>query len=89
MATRKKTHCCRVCGLNQRELPWGEDGKIPTYDICPCCGVEFGNEDYTLDSTKRYRAKWLGNGAKWFDDREKPLEWNLEDQLDQIPVSFR
>lgn len=20
--------------------PWGDDGKTPTYDICPCCGVE-------------------------------------------------
>ncbi len=43
-------HNCRVCGLYIDDLPWGEDGNCPTYEICSCCGVEFGNEDYTVES---------------------------------------
>lgn len=35
---------CRVCGLYLGYQPWGEDGKTPSYEICPCCGVEFGYE---------------------------------------------
>lgn len=50
-------HNCRVCGLHIDDLPWGQDGNSPTYDICPCCGVEFGYEDYTAESARRYREK--------------------------------
>ena len=32
---------CPVCGYPLSDYnPWGDDGKTPTYDICPCCGVE-------------------------------------------------
>ena len=43
-----KNNFCPICGypLDNYNL-WGDDGKTPTYDICPCCGVEWGNEDYT------------------------------------------
>lgn len=41
-------HFCRVCGLYIEDEPWGKDGSCPTYEICSCCGVEFGNEDYIL-----------------------------------------
>ena len=33
---------CRVCGKVQDDPTWGEDGKTPTFDICDCCGVQFG-----------------------------------------------
>lgn len=80
---------CRVCGLYIKDSPWGKDGCSPTYEICPCCGVEFGNEDYTIESTKRYRATWINKGFKWFDSTEKPKHWNKEEQLNMIPVEFR
>ncbi|WP_407906848.1 hypothetical protein [Escherichia coli] len=44
---------CRVCGAEQPEAPWGDDGETPTYDICNCCGVEFGYEDSTVQSIKK------------------------------------
>jgi len=61
----KKEHYCRICGLYIEDLPWGEDGNTPSYEICPCCGVEFGHEDYTILSAKEYRIKWLKDGADW------------------------
>jgi len=50
---------CRVCGYNNLEPPWGDDGKSPTYDYCPCCGVEFGYQDACIEGIKSYRKKWL------------------------------
>ena len=81
-------HNCRVCGFYIDDLPWGEDGNCPTYEICPCCGVEFGNEDSSKESTKRYREKWINEGLTWFDPKEKPKEWNKEEQFRNIPQEF-
>lgn len=83
-----ESNVCRVCGLYLDEPPWGEDGNTPSYLICPCCGVEFGNEDYTVGATRAYRARWLDSGAKWFRPRDKPLDWNLEHQLRQVPQDY-
>jgi hypothetical protein len=84
-----KNHNCSVCGLYIEDAPWGEDNKTPTYEICPCCGVEFGNEDYTTKSVAAYRSKWLSEGATWFLKKQKPMEWDLEVQLKDIPTKWR
>ena len=46
---------CRVCGYKLNFKIWGDDGHTPSYEMCPCCGVEFGNEDYTISSIHKYR----------------------------------
>lgn len=79
---------CLVCGFKQIEPPWGEEGKNPSHDICDCCGVEFGYEDWTNESTKSYRKKWIEGGAKWFQPNSKPVNWNLEEQLRSIGDEF-
>lgn len=84
----KNEHYCRVCGFFIKDKPWGSDGKSPTYDICPCCGVEFGNEDYSIDSIRKYRTHWINAGTAWFDTNQKPDNWNLEEQLDNIPIEY-
>ncbi len=79
---------CRVCGYRHSEPQWGEDGKSPNYEICPCCGVESGNEDYTIESIRRYRKSWIEEqGSKWFYPG-KPSNWSLDDQLTNIPHEF-
>lgn len=50
-------HFCRICGLYSEDKPWGEDGNCPTYEFCLCCGVEFGYEDYTVESVINYREQ--------------------------------
>lgn len=84
-----KQHNCRVCGLYIENAPWGYDGMSPTYEICPCCGVEFGNDDYTIESVKTYRTEWIKRGANWFTPKEKPNNWNLEEQLKKIPLGYK
>lgn len=70
------------------DLPWGEDGNCPTHEICPCCNVEFGYEDYTVESAKQYRRKWINEGANWFELAEKPENWDEKEQFKKIPKEF-
>lgn len=58
----KEIRYCRVCGLKYEEPPWGFDGKTPSFEICQCCGVEFGYEDATVVGVNRYRKKWISSG---------------------------
>jgi rubredoxin len=48
-----KKNICRVCGLiYDKFYPWGEDGEVPSHDICDCCGTEFGYDDVSIESSK-------------------------------------
>lgn len=80
---------CRVCGLYIDTPPWGENYTTPTYEICPCCGVEFGNEDYDYESVIIYRENWINQGANWFLNKEKPQIWNIKKQMMNIPKTFQ
>lgn len=78
---------CRVCGLQQSEPPWGADGRSPTFEICPCCGVEFGYEDVNETSALQARNAWLANGARWTTPTARPADWDVEVQLRQLGAS--
>ena len=83
-------HCCRVCGLDHEYFIWGQDGKSPTFDICECCGVEFGYGDTSVQNCIDIRKHWIEvENAKWRDHKLKPEGWNLEQQLRQIPNKFQ
>ena len=49
------------------------------YNICPCCGTEFGNDD-ALRSHEELRERWILAGANWFFGAE-PEHWNPWIQL--------
>lgn len=76
---------CPVCGLPLGDFaPWGTDGKTPTYEICPCCGVEWGYEDDSREARRAFRHRWLASGAEWFHPQERPRDWNLDRQLKNV-----
>ncbi len=79
-----KNSMCKVCGLLLDEAPWGEDGETPSFEICDCCGVEFGYEDSTIESIKRYREMWIKSGTKWFNAKKRPSVWSLKEQLKNV-----
>lgn len=85
LSTKKRTFIndkkCRVCGYELAYFPWGENNDTPSYEICPCCGAEFGCDDYTPEAIKVYREKWIKSGAKWFNPNMMPTNWSLEKQL--------
>lgn len=72
---------CRVCGWLSDDAPWGKDGATPSFEICDCCGVQFGYEDCNAASIVSFRKTWLDKGASWFNKDVRPENWSLEDQL--------
>jgi hypothetical protein len=69
---------CPVCAY--RELPYPPNN----YNICPCCGTEFGNDDQ-LVTHFQLRQQWIANGAHWFFG-DPPVNWDPYVQLSRIPV---
>jgi len=43
----------------------------PSYEVCPRCGFEFGNDDNpgtgVPSSFEQYRLEWESEGCPWFD----------------------
>jgi hypothetical protein len=79
---------CHVCGWGLAEPPWGDTGTDPSWCICGCCGCEFGYEDCQASGVLAYRQRWLAAGATWFNPKDRPAGWNLEEQLRHIPTEL-
>ncbi len=80
---------CPVCGYDKLlEEPFDSEGN-PSYEICNCCGFEFGYDDSSEGiSIHNYRKKWINEGAPWFNLNLKPKNWNLNEQLNNINKTF-
>jgi len=87
-----KNMTCRICGfLYDDYYPWGENGNTPDYEMCACCGGEFGFDDDIHACGKpiqEYRSKWIDEGANFYNPSKRPENWNLEVQLGNIPEEF-
>jgi len=80
---------CFVCGKSAgTDPPWGEGGDCPTFEICPCCGCEFGYEDCRASGIKKNRMAWIAKGCPWFNPMQRPDGWNVTDQLRNIPMNL-
>ena len=62
--------------------------KTLAFEICGCCGVDFGYQDCTPKYAEKFRENWLKTKGKWACPDEKPTNWSLEEQLKQIPETF-
>lgn len=89
MCNNNQNLYCRVCGYTQEDPPWGQDGICPKYEICDCCGVEFGYGDCSLKAIKSTRQRWLSGGALWKYPKEQPINWSLEKQMQNIPEEYK
>ncbi|WP_276729934.1 hypothetical protein [Bacillus sp. (in: firmicutes)] len=70
-------HTCPVCGFKGlTEPPYDHEGNH-SHEICPCCGFQFGFDDYEMrredgsyldpsESIAAYRKNWLAGGAVIF-----------------------
>lgn len=69
------TYLCPVCGYDQLENP------PERYEICPCCGTEFENDDELL-THEELRREWIAGGMKWWSTSDRvPSSWNPTVQL--------
>lgn len=71
------------------EKLWG----MASYEVCPCCGFEFGNDDNAgtgpNSSFSEYLGEWIvDEKMQWLIPELKPANWNLADQLKKagIPI---
>lgn len=72
---------CRICGSCEGYMPWGEDGQTPSFEICPCCSVQFGYEDMNISGILKYRSEWI-KSKKFLSDKKYLL------QLENIPKKY-
>ena len=82
---------CLVCGFPKLTEGPFDDYGCPTYEICPCCGFEFGFDDESEGiSYVEYREKWIAGGFHWFREDEEPTNWDrqlMEKQLSNSILS--
>lgn len=86
---KKEKYICPVCGYKGLDEPAYDETYLEgSYDICSCCGCEFGFDDFDfkLLTFQTAQNKWLSEGAMWFNKNEKPKNWNLEDQLKNLKL---
>ncbi|MEK4669955.1 hypothetical protein [Niallia sp. FSL R7-0271] len=85
---RKRFYICSVCGFDKLPGPLYSETGIPDVSlICRCCGFQSGFDDAELGySFESYRNEWIQNGAEWFREAEKPVNWDLVKQLSNINI---
>ena len=81
----KKVFLCPVCGYDRLAFePYQNDGCLPSLEICPCCGFQFGYDDYPNkeEGIISWRNEWIDSGCIWFSKGEKPYDgWNPYKQI--------
>lgn len=75
------TYACPVCGYaGLTEPPYDRFG-CASFDICACCGTEFGYDD-SATSHEELRRAWIDAGALWYSKASQPpSDWNAEAQM--------
>ncbi|MFJ3235870.1 hypothetical protein [Streptomyces sp. NPDC086787] len=87
MRSEEDEDICRVCGYSDGGLFY--EDTWATNAICPCCGAESGIQALSLQGAREYRGYWIGQGARWFRQKEQPPGWDLVKQLTKIPREWR
>ncbi len=71
---------CPICGYGPRLEPYKSVEELRgSYDICVCCGCEYGYDD-----TPATFEGWKHSGYKWFSPKAMPPQWNLDEQLTHV-----
>ncbi|MCM3196553.1 hypothetical protein [Priestia megaterium] len=83
---KRKSYVCLVCGYSHLSRPLYNKKGTPNIGlICSCCGFQPKYDEMELGMTiDEYREYWLQGGNIWFEDRAKPKDWDLKQQLNNI-----
>lgn len=80
MVQQVKTHC-PVCGYTQLSEPAYDKSGLASFQVCPCCGTQFGYDDATT-THDALRERWMTGGKLWWSSATPPPRgWNPEEQL--------
>jgi len=80
------TYMCPICGYDELyDPPKSLNTGAGSYEICPCCGFQFGVTDddrgYDYD---QWRKKWIDEGMPWRDLVAPPAGWDPVKQLGKL-----
>ena len=82
----KRSYICPVCGFTGLTVPPYDELDCPSYEICPCCGTEFGYDDASLTHAE-LRKRWIQDGMKWYSRHSGPPRgWNAQQQLNKAKM---
>lgn len=75
---KMETYTCPVCGYDKLE------DSPAKYEICPCCGTEFENDDFEHTHAE-LRKFWIDGGMKWWSENDlPPVGWDPTQQLEKF-----
>lgn len=78
---KKHGYDCPVCGYGGLSRPAYNEGGSASFEICPCCGVQFGYQDCGFPHAALRRI-WLSAGATWQSEVTRPpVKWDALEQL--------
>ena len=78
---------CPVCGYDGLDEPPFNERGAGSDDICPCCGFQFGLDDFPYEDRERlvaeWRERWVAGGCVWKfpSDGLPPEGWDPQAQL--------
>ena len=80
---------CPVCGMHLDSAAW-TDG-LASFDICPCCGTQFGYDDCCGGDAavrrawyRQARKAWVAGGMRWWSSHKPPAGWDPVRQLAMV-----
>jgi hypothetical protein len=85
---------CPVCGFDLDRPSWLND-RTPSFEICPCCGIQFGYHDLSKNRKTReltyiaWRVKWKDSGFRFHHAWLQPLHWDVAKQLKAIGIKVK
>lgn len=84
-------YICPVCGYSDLDSPPFDEFGAPSFNICPCCKVEFGYEDAAQNMSqlisrhKILRSDWISKGMPWWTEYSQPPDnWDPVKQLENL-----
>lgn len=89
MRTYSTTHVCPVCGYDELQRSPGNRLGVPSLEICPSCGFQFGVTDEIQGLTHdEHRRRWIESGMPWSSKSLEPRkDWDAQTQLGNLALS--
>jgi hypothetical protein len=85
---------CPACGFpGLDEQPWRAVNDA-SFEICPCCGIQFGFHDWADGKEANrgaihleWRRAWIREGMPWRDVYPPPPGWDPHKQLENLSIN--
>lgn len=75
---------CKVCG-NDISC---QKNVSKTERICDCCGTNLNDNNVDIENLRQCRNFWIRHPDRWHNQKAKPEDWKLEDQMEHIPKEY-